>query len=385
MPFSTVPLPAPLGAIDFSAPAMVAWLKAIKAQGEAVDLASVPLILLGAGSVIAQGFVERLIARGHVIALVDNAKAGATVKGVPVIGDGDLDALTGKVSDAVGIVCCSSGAAVDHFVKLWNDRGPLVSWFEVISRSAPGDDIGGSFAFLRDFGDEKQILALHAATRDVFDDVLSRQTFDALMLYRLTWDARVLAQVNRPEKAIYFEADVMPLGDHEVMVDGGAFDGDTVRDFAAKCAGRFAHVHSFEIDPRNAEAFLAGTADIPHVSLHRIGLWNAPGEMGFEARTDNCSRLSDTASVKVPLDALDNLGLGRVSLFKLDIEGAEFEALQGARRTIETYKPKLALSIYHKAGDFASLLPLVRDMRPDYRFRLRHYSSLIFDTVLYAT
>ncbi len=204
------------------------------------------------------------------------------------------------------------------------------------------------------------------------------------MLYRLTWDGRFLAGIKRPEKAIYFEADVMALGEHEVMVDGGAFDGDTVRDFAARCHGHFDHVHSFEIDPRNAEAFLKGTADIPHVRLHRLGLWSRPGEMGLEARADNCSRLSNSAPVKVQLQALDNLGIGRVSLFKLDIEGAEVEALEGARRTITEYKPKLALSIYHKADDFATILPMVRAMRPDYRFQLRHYSSLIFDTVLYA-
>ena len=384
MPFSTKPLPCTLGAVDFKAPAVAAWLHAVRAESAEADLAAAPQILLGAGSVMAQDFVERLVARGRVVAMVDNAHAGTTVSGIPIVGDRDLDALAARLPDAVGIMCCSSDAAVAHFTGLWNGRGPLVSWFEVISRSAPDDDIGAGLGFLRDFGDEAQVLALHAMTMDVFADVLSRQTLDAIMLYRLTWDTRFLAQVKRPEKAIYFEPDVMALDEHEVMIDGGAYDGDTVRDFAAKCGGHFDHVHSFEIDPRNAEAFLAGTVDIPRVSLHRVGLWDAPGEMGLEPRADNCSRLNAKAELKVPLATLDSLGLGRVSLFKLDIEGAEVEALRGACRTIEEYKPKLALSIYHKADDFATILPMVRAMRPDYRFRLRHYSSLIFDTVLYA-
>ena len=383
MPFSNIPLPQPMGAIDFDTPAMQAWVSAVDAQGKA-DLDTMPLILLGAGSVMAREFIDRLIARGRVVAAIDNALAGKAMSGVPVLGDGDLDALTAHTPDAIGIMCCSSDAASAHFERLWKRRGPLVSWFEIISRSSADDDIGGKFGFLRDFGDRGRIFALHKATKDIFQDALSRRTFDAIMLYRLTWDGRFLAGIKRPEKAIYFEADVMALGEHEVMVDGGAFDGDTVRDFAARCHGHFDHVHSFEIDPRNAEAFLKGTADIPHVRLHRLGLWSRPGEMGLEARADNCSRLSNSAPVKVQLQALDNLGIGRVSLFKLDIEGAEVEALEGARRTITEYKPKLALSIYHKADDFATILPMVRAMRPDYRFQLRHYSSLIFDTVLYA-
>jgi len=204
------------------------------------------------------------------------------------------------------------------------------------------------------------------------------------MLYRLTWDIRHIAHIAKPEKAIYFEPDVMPLTDHEILVDGGAYDGDTIRDFISKTGGRYDHAHAFEIDPVNADLFTGKMQHAQRVSLHRVGLWNASAEMGIEQRIDNGSRVSQNATVTVPLDAMDNMDLGKVSLIKLDIEGAENQALQGAQNLIAKHKPKLAICAYHKADDFLTILDTLSDLRDDYRLTLRHYSPIIFDSVIYA-
>lgn len=68
----------------------------------------------------------------------------------------------------------------------------------------------------------------------------------------------------------------------------------------------------------------------------------------------------------------------------MDVEGSETESLYGARKTIEKYKPRLAVCVYHKALDFIEIPLLLLEMNPDYKFSFRHYASNLCETVLYA-
>lgn len=72
------------------------------------------------------------------------------------------------------------------------------------------------------------------------------------------------------------------------------------------------------------------------------------------------------------------------TFIKMDIEGAEKEALIGAEQIIRCHKPKLAICVYHKPEDIYVLPELINSFREDYRFYLRHYSNTIYETVLYA-
>lgn len=74
----------------------------------------------------------------------------------------------------------------------------------------------------------------------------------------------------------------------------------------------------------------------------------------------------------------------RITFIKMDIEGAEKEALVGAQNIIRNQKPKLAISIYHKKEDIWELPALLLEMNPEYQFYLRHYSLREAETVLYA-
>lgn len=73
-----------------------------------------------------------------------------------------------------------------------------------------------------------------------------------------------------------------------------------------------------------------------------------------------------------------------VTFIKMDIEGSESEAIQGARNIIRMLSPKLAISIYHKLDDFEKLPTLIMDINPNYTFYIRHHSLSDCDTVLYA-
>ena len=126
-------------------------------------------------------------------------------------------------------------------------------------------------------------------------------------------------------------------------------------------------------------------------------LWNQDEDLHFRknefsastssvVRFDSALVISEYTTVKgCKIDSFvkDN-GIDSVCLFKLDIEGAEMEALEGAREMIRKYKPQLAISIYHKKEHLFEIPELLKELHPGYKFKLGFYSPTFIDTVLYA-
>lgn len=117
-------------------------------------------------------------------------------------------------------------------------------------------------------------------------------------------------------------------------------------------------------------------------------MWDESKELSFAANGTANSHIAESEEnnmVKVKVISLDEMLGGRpVSFIKMDIEGAEYKALAGARNTIVKNKPKLAICVYHKAEDIWELPGLILEMRPDYKLYFRHYSDNSTETILYA-
>ena len=90
-------------------------------------------------------------------------------------------------------------------------------------------------------------------------------------------------------------------------------------------------------------------------------------------------------AVEVQALPLDELSLpGRVAYLKMDVEGAESEALAGAPGLIARDQPALAISLYHRSEDLWRLPGRVRELLPSHSFYLRRYADCGFELVLYA-
>lgn len=338
-----------------------------------------PLVLLGAGSAMAQPFVRHAIRNWTVIGVVDNARPGQLLDGRMILDDGGLRDLIRREPLAVGVMCCNSDEAVAHFRTLWQPSGrPLLSLFEAMRLAGQcPTDMMGSVA---------QIGALvdWEAGRNGFADDASRRCFLSVMLYRLTWDARWLEPVRLPYRDMYFFTDALDIGEDEVLIDGGAFDGDTVAAFAARTRGTHRHIHAFEADPANLGPLQDRIGSIPRVTLHPVGLWSHPDTLRFSSGQGPGGRLGEGGDVTVPVQSLDGLDIGPVTLIKLDIEGAEIQALHGAANLIRRHRPRLTVAVYHDVDDFAAIPDLIETLRPNSRYRLRHHSPIHHDTVLYV-
>lgn len=74
----------------------------------------------------------------------------------------------------------------------------------------------------------------------------------------------------------------------------------------------------------------------------------------------------------------------KVTFVKMDIEGAEMNALEGMKSIIMEQKPKLAICIYHLYDDLWNIPKYIHELVPEYKLYMRHYSKINEETVIYA-
>ena len=195
---------------------------------------------------------------------------------------------------------------------------------------------------------------------------------------------------NQGQYFDYFEA-----GENEVFVDCGCFDGSTCYSFAGWCGHKgFDHIYSFEADPKNYETSRAILAPLGKCDLYPCGTADVNKKVYFaaDAFETSCIISREEAEKRnfegveeIEVKALDDVLEGkRITFLKMDIEGAEYEALLGARKLIMENRPRMAISVYHKYEDFVTLASLVLEMHPDYRIAFRHYGFDELETIMYV-
>mgnify|MGYP000843798867 FL=1 len=187
----------------------------------------------------------------------------------------------------------------------------------------------------------------------------------------------------------YFGNDVIgELARGEVFVDAGVCHGEEI-DRAIHGGNIF--VHGFEPDAENYAYLLKKYEGRDDVRIHPCALWDKDERLVFQsnAATPSASRLTgadaheEAAGIAArPLD--DVLQGAACTLLKMDIEGAEYNALLGAAKTIEQHRPKLAVCVYHSLEDYVRIPELLMERYPFYRFFLRQHSATSGETVLYA-
>jgi FkbM family methyltransferase len=179
------------------------------------------------------------------------------------------------------------------------------------------------------------------------------------------------------------ETHIYGQGEHfvhpgDIVLDCGASDGDFTRQALAAGAAK---VVAIEISPssieclrRNLAAEIAGGRAV----VYPKGVWDHDDTLTLEVDDTNFAANSVVLhpenarpSIQVPLTTIDKLvaelGLPRVDFIKMDVEGAEINALAGARETIGKWKPRLAITAEHKPADEVDIPNAVRNIRADYQ------------------
>lgn len=234
--------------------------------------------------------------------------------------------------------------------------------------------------------DHSEIVANLCQTHELLADEKSRKVFNAIVNRVLGNGKNTEVMADVCEKNQYFPPDIIKLSEHESFVDIGAFNGDTVKDFLERTRAKFDNIFSFEIDEINFTSVKENVKHMPNhdkIKIFNLGIWQSECDIAYSIDTLQSSiGEGEGKGHVVPLD--DVLKNEKVTFIKMDIEGAEPQALRGARNLIQTQKPRLAICIYH---DFKHLweIPLyLKELAPEYKIYLRHHTNLEYETVCYA-
>ncbi|MCA9471194.1 MAG: FkbM family methyltransferase [Nitrospirales bacterium] len=223
----------------------------------------------------------------------------------------------------------------------------------------------------------------YLALRNCFFDERSFDVLDAIIGYRLTLDPEILAPII--EWDLYAPSHLIEYGDEEVYVDGGSYDGDTIRLFLDRVQGKCARVIAFEPDRGTYDRLKANFSDNAKVETVNAGLHRCAGTLRFDNAGTRGSIFSDVGQFEIPVVGLDEtLNGDRVTFLKMNIEGSECEALRGAQESIRRWRPKLAISVYHNPFDLWQIPEEIRNIHAGYKFYLRQHDGGIIETVLYA-
>ena len=178
--------------------------------------------------------------------------------------------------------------------------------------------------------------------------------------------------------------DVFRPGPSEVFLDAGAYDGQSSLDFLRWCGGRYRKIICLEPMEESLKLLRRRLAGTENVDIYPYAAWNRKETLQFH-EDGSGSAAGSGGSLRVQGIRLDELVQEPVTFLKMDVEGSERKALLGASRLIRKYRPRMAISIYHKKQDVLSIPLTLLRLVPEYRFWIRQYSPGLLEAVLYAS
>lgn len=184
---------------------------------------------------------------------------------------------------------------------------------------------------------------------------------------------------------------IVCIEEEDIVIDGGACWGDTALYFASSNAKK---VYSFEFIQSNCNVFeknISLNPDLANkIELIKHPLWDESNINLSYSDNGPSSNIGNQEQYynKITSISLDDFAkeknIEKIDFIKMDIEGAELNALKGAKNVIKSFKPKLAISIYHKNRDMIDIPKYIQTLNPDYEFYFDYYTTYGYEIMLYA-
>lgn len=246
----------------------------------------------------------------------------------------------------------------------------------------------------------EEMLNIEKLTRldSLLSDEKSKILLKRIIAFRTSF--QIQDYVSPDEQEEYFPDDV-PWQIHEQslrFVDAGAYVGDTVKSCVRACQSAvqpLEWVISFEPDIRNIEIYQqeiqTQMIKAPQVQfmLYTSGVYSSNCILSFNNEGSSSSNIEQQSTsgntIFIAANAIDSVLYGaKPNYVKLDVEGAELEALKGAQKLIQNHPPQLAVCVYHKPADLWELPLYIHSLNPKYDFYLRVHGHMGLSTVLYC-
>ena len=307
---------------------------------------------------------------------INDFENGFCIDGIPVLPFEKCDFSGSDYCVVVGVMMNATAIAkrleerkiihlVDTYSGMRNVSGPMLCVFDGHSNDS---SIGNMLAKIKRFHylnlPEKEM-------ESFFEDEQSLAVLhNRLELYR-TGEYKLLDAICPVTTVEYFENDLLEIGEHEIYVDCGAYNGDSVLDFISHTRAKYNRVVAFEPDSANFASMKEKLHGLSKIELVNTAIgqiscktrFNAAGGMGGFVDLEYGTQMTE-------MICLDDYFHEPVTFIKMDIEGAELDALKGAERLLKEYRPKLAICVYHKVEDIFTIPKFIKSVVPGYRLKL---------------
>lgn len=322
---------------------------------------SLPIVLYGMGNgtdMVMKKLSEIGVTPAEVFAS-DEFVRGHSFRGYKVIKYSDV---CEKYEDFVIVVCFAvhDDAMLEKIRKMSEEH----------TLFAPNVPIVDDGVFTREFI-EKHDKEFDEAF-SLLSDEFSRQSYVDILNFKVSGKTEYLFKCQKNKDEIYSE--YLNLGESEIFMDLGAYDGDTVREFLKATDQKYDRIIAVEADEKNYRKLTDKTSGIERIKTYNLAVWDKKETLFFEKKKGRNSKLSSAGKVEVQADSVDNILNGeRITMLKMDIEGSEERALEGAKKTILKHRPKLYVCAYHRNDDMFRLPLKINEICKGYKFYFCHH------------
>lgn len=231
---------------------------------------------------------------------------------------------------------------------------------------APDVPVAGGGLFTREYITENEEKFEKAYS--LLADEESKRVYKDILNFKVSGKIKYLLSSFCDKSKVY--SDILNLNENEEIIDLGAYDGDTIREFTAATGGKYKHITALEPDKKSYKKLLKNTDGMKNISTLNMGVWSKRDTLIFDAEAGRNSKLS-AEGVSVEVTDIDSLNIAP-TFIKMDIEGSEMKALEGAEKTIKKYLPKLYICAYHRNEDLFALPLKINKLSEKYKIYFRH-------------
>ena len=272
------------------------------------------------------------------------------------------------------IMCTSAGAVIEKITALNLPNlvvvAPLLGYRFICDAYEPPRDMQKKTS---------SWIAIHEnVLRKLYclDDEYTNNLLDKLISERQSFrwiSADWAVKYGAPEE--YFVNRMFTGGGQMTLVDGGTWQGDTIKHLYSTYRDKLAYIYAFEPDNAN---YIIAKEEITNLGLaertecFNMGIYNKRATLRFSGNNDMIEQ-DENGDIIVPVCCVDdviNTVIGDLYI-KMDLEGCEVKALEGAKNTIQKYRPYMAICVYHRMKDILEVPQYISSIMSGYKFYLR--------------
>ena len=347
---------------------MLDFMSEKKSSWEKIQESGLPVVVYGMGNG-ADKVIDEFIRLGISVKGVtasDNFVRGQSFRGYKVTKLSDFD---GEFIVAVAFASCVP-EVMNHIFSLQNKHRVIVPCVPVF-----GDDI-----FNREFIENNKDKLISAY--GLFEDE-SKKTFAGCIDFIFGGELDKLKEITTDKDEVF--ENIIKFDDEESYLDLGAYRGDTVEEFLKYCNWKYSDITALEPDVRTYKKLCDYLKNIPKSVACQKAVYSENKTIVF---SNKAGRQSAISSKGTEIDAItvDTICKDKnITYIKMDVEGAEAEAIDGAEETLRNKKPKLNIALYHRSVDIFELPLKIASINNNYKFYIRRHPYIpCWDMNLYC-